>query len=260
MRPGRVIKMRVKKEINRIHRASYTVEAAVIMPVYLCLSAAIFMFFFVFRLSWGVQVAACETARETAVSGEVEDGQLLSVGLALCEGKMLAQKLPVEHVAGGWVGINLLSSEVTEKDICINATYKVRLPIRMFGVTEIDVGNHVRSRRWTGYDPHEGEGGSDFVYVTPYGRVYHTHTKCPYLDLSIHAIAKSLVGKARNSSGAKYYACPICGGDASMVYITDYGTNYHSSIACSGLKRTVYKITRAEAEAKGMGGCSKCGR
>lgn len=230
------------------------------MPVYLCLSASIFMFFFVFRISWGVQVVANETARETALYGQTESGQLLSKTLLLCEGRLAGEHISYEHIAGGLLGINLLSSEVDERDVCINAVYEVKLPVRMFGITTISAGNRVRSRRWVGYDPHEGEDGSGYVYVTPYGRVYHTSTSCAYLDLSIHTVSQAMVSSLRNASGAKYYACPICKGKGATLYVTDYGKNYHSSLSCSGLKRTVYKMKRAEAEAKGLGGCSKCGK
>ena len=111
-----------------------------------------------------------------------------------------------------------------------------------------------------GYDPHEGEEGTGDVYVTEYGKVYHRSTSCPYLDLSVHAVAKTGVGSLRNASGAKYYDCPLCKSSGSYVYITDYGTNYHGSLACSGLKRTVYQMKELQAQEKGYGACSKCGR
>ncbi len=63
----------------------------------------------------------------------------------------------------------------------------------------------------------------------------------------------------RNKSGGAYYACRLC--DASQkagnYYITDYGANYHKSIGCSGLKRTVYAVKLKEVD--GRGACSKCG-
>ena len=43
----------------------------------------------------------------------------------------------------------------------------------------------------------------------------------------------------------------------SMVYITDYGDRWHSSLSCSGLKRSIYMIRKTKATDKRM--CKKCG-
>ncbi|MCQ2507536.1 MAG: pilus assembly protein, partial [Dorea sp.] len=43
-----------------------------------------------------------------------------------------------------------------------------------------------------------------------------------------------------------------------LVYVTDYGDRYHSSLSCSGLKRTVYSVPKSEAIGKGA--CSKCAK
>lgn len=248
------------RPLRKCRRATYTVEASVVMPVYLCLSASIFLFFHVFSVSWGVQVAANETARLLALGGEMDDGRLLAANVALAGTRIAGEHLPVKHIRGGLLGINFMASEVDEQDIHLIASYDLPLPVRMFRIKHFTAATSVRARRWVGYDPHEGENGAGFVYVTEYGRVYHTTTSCAYLDLSVHSAAKDSVGVQRNRSGKKYHKCPMCRSDGSIVYITDYGTDYHGSLACSGLKRTIYQIKEAEAKSKGLGGCSKCGR
>ena len=78
------------------------------------------------------------------------------------------------------------------------------------------------------------------------------------LDLSIRMASGEEVSSLRNESGGKYYACEHCGGGSGgAVYITSYGDRYHSSLSCSGLKRTVYAVPLSEAVGKGA--CSKCG-
>ena len=62
-----------------------------------------------------------------------------------------------------------------------------------------------------------------------------------------------------NTSGKSYQACELCGKNnfVSAVYITSYGTKFHTTINCSGLKRTVKSVPLSEVEGKGA--CSKCG-
>ncbi len=241
-------------------RAAYMVEAAVIMPLYAGMAAAIFLFFHVFTMSWGIFTTANEIARETALLGDAEADKLLAADFALAEAKLAGEGLPFRHVRGGIFGINFTASSVDEQDIRLIASYTMPLPVHMFRIRNFTAATCVRARRWVGYDPHEGENGTGSVYVTEYGRVYHTTKDCPYLDLSIHSVGMSEVNNRRNASGGKYYRCPICKGKGEIVYITDYGTNYHGSIGCSGLKRTIHQMTEKEARERGYGACSKCGR
>ncbi|MBQ7677881.1 MAG: hypothetical protein IJT32_06570 [Lachnospiraceae bacterium] len=230
------------------------------MPVYVCLAAAVFLFFHVFTVSWGVQVAANETARLLALTGTMDDGKLLAANVALTGTRIAGEHMPARHIRGGLFGINFTASKVDAQDIHLIASYDLPLPVRMFQVKHFTAATSVRARRWVGYDPHEGEDGAGFVYVTEYGRVYHTSTSCSHIDLSIRPAAKDGVGTLRNRSGKKYHKCPMCKSSGSTVYITDYGTDYHGSLACSGLKRTIYQMKEAEAKSRGLGPCSKCGR
>ena len=98
------------------------------------------------------------------------------------------------------------------------------------------------------------------MYVTENGVVYHQDYHCSYLDLSIHMVPSSGLEELRNASGGKYYPCERCGQNvAGMgVYVTDYGSKYHTSMSCSGLKRKIYAVPVSETAGKGA--CSKCGK
>ena len=69
-----------------------------------------------------------------------------------------------------------------------------------------------------------------------------------------------LTGALRNRSEHKYNGCDQCVAKKlklGQVFITDYGTCYHATLSCSGLKRSVYLVPISEVN--GMGACSKCG-
>ena len=97
------------------------------------------------------------------------------------------------------------------------------------------------------------------VYVTETGLVYHRDYHCTHLELSIHMVLQSEIESLRNEGGGKYHPCQHCmKGAGGGVYITDTGDRYHSSLSCSGLKRTIYAVPLSEVAGKGA--CSRCGK
>ena len=101
-------------------------------------------------------------------------------------------------------------------------------------------------------------GDYEIVYMTDYGVVYHSDISCTYLELSIRAITKAKLYNERNEAGSIYYKCEKCDDNLTemIVYITDYGNRYHTSLNCSGLKRSIHVMWLSEVN--GLGGCSKC--
>ena len=164
----------------------------------------------------------------------------------------------------GRAGLSLLRSDLTGDYIDLKASCTLKLPIDIFGVKLMNCGEEVKVRKWNGYQA-EGAGAEDedeiFVYVTPHGSVYHMDRNCHYLDLSIRSVPGRSISGMRNKDGACYYPCEICGRrqGAGLCYVTDYGTSYHTSLSCSGLKRSIFLIRKSEAEAEGKRPCSKCG-
>ena len=119
-----------------------------------------------------------------------------------------------------------------------------------------------RAHSWTGYtqgsSSGEGRGSTEdpIVYVAENGTVYHLSRSCTHLDLSIKPVDSSRVGDERNRSGGKYKRCEICGGGSGTVYITEEGDRYHSSLTCSGLKRTIYEMPLSQVGGRRL--CSRC--
>ncbi|MDE6937540.1 MAG: pilus assembly protein, partial [Lachnospiraceae bacterium] len=113
---------------------------------------------------------------------------------------------------------------------------------------------------WSGY---EKEGfltdDEETVYITETGLVYHRDYHCTHLELSIRMVSSAELESLRNNSGGRYYPCGQCVRlGKNGVYITNTGDRYHSSLSCSGLKRTIYAVPVSEAV--GRRACSRCGK
>lgn len=118
-------------------------------------------------------------------------------------------------------------------------------------------------RAWVGYTKENFETGDleEMVYITPEGEVCHKSMDCTHLKLSVRSVPWEAVETKRNLSGGKYYACEYCikkGWSGSKVYLTDYGNSYHSNSDCRGLKRTVMAVPYSQAGGRRM--CSRCGQ
>lgn len=167
-------------------------------------------------------------------------------------------------IVGGKTGIDCSHSKkywnTTIMDLSVR--YQIEIPIFMFRLPLISREEVIRVKGWTGYEEKSlVETEEMVVYVTDYGQVYHVEESCAYLDLSVRKIGHEQVSEMRNFSGEKYKKCSQCKkvqDNMQDVYITDYGSKYHYSLDCKGLKRTVY--TMLLSEVKGMGGCSKCAK
>lgn len=107
----------------------------------------------------------------------------------------------------------------------------------------------------------ENEVVDEYVYITENGSVYHRHKNCVYLNPGIQSVRYGELSAKRNLSGGKYTICKSCCKDVefsdnTITYITPYGKSYHKNVNCSGLKRTIRKVSLSEIGS--MPPCSKC--
>ncbi|MGN0465652.1 MAG: hypothetical protein ACI4F9_04790 [Lachnospiraceae bacterium] len=158
-------------------------------------------------------------------------------------------------LVNGVDGISFQNSKYDENSdsIKINAKYKLQISLPFIGIYEVSTTAKTEQKAFTGYHNTSGE----YVYVAKSGTVFHTNRKCPHIALSIVKVydtQKYISGKGG------YIACERCtkryGEPSSYFYITTYGQKYHTSLQCSGLKRTIQKIKLGEV--KGLGKCLKC--
>ena len=246
-------------------RASVTVEAAFALPLFLFFMLHIMSAISMIEAQSRLGAAIHQTGNQMAFAGYVYEktvGEAIPdsiASVALTEGYARNRILSyvgedyLEHssIRNGAEGISFAGTSIMGKndvvEICVS--YEIEPLFSIMGFDEFSMKQRYYGRAWTGYDVED---------VTQNGTVYHTNRNCTYLNPSIENILAGEIADRRNSSGAKYYPCEICGSKEpqGQVYITEYGSSYHCSIICSGLKRTIYTIPLSEVG--GRGRCTKC--
>lgn len=147
--------------------------------------------------------------------------------------------------------------------IDLRVSYRVKPFVELLGFDGFLISQRYYGKAWTGYDAFGSVSDmiseDPMVFVTQTGTVYHLNRNCTYLNPSVEAVAAETAGSRRNVSGARYIPCGAChaAGAGKEVYITSYGSSYHSRLDCPGLKRTIYTVPLSEVGGKGK--CSKCG-
>ena len=273
--------------------AGMTVEAAIVLPL--------FLFFFInlgsamemIRLHGNLQLALWDTGNKMCVygyaaadrqaggsQGEQPDAwnELKDIALTYTYvkqqvvkyvGKVYLEEAPLDNGISGlqfWES-NILAngSAVSGEVVDIVMTYQVSPWVKMPLVASFRMSNRYYGRVWTGYGLGGGGTGNqpdkDLVYITENRSVYHEDVGCSHLKLRIHEISKENLKTARNAQGGKYYMCSKCKYRPyqGVLFICDDGDYYHYSRDCSGLKRTISSIPRQQALRDGLRPCSRCG-
>lgn len=162
------------------------------------------------------------------------------------------------YVVGGIWGITLLGSDTSDEYIDLKTYYQISFPLKFFSFHGIGIYQESKSKKWTGKSI-ERRGEDTNVYITKYGKAYHKTKSCQYLDLSIQQVKLAEIEYLRNKNDHKYYGCELCAEkntNPDMVYITSYGTTYHTDISCAGLKRSIYLVDVSNVGTRHP--CSKC--
>lgn len=234
------------KETPRCTRqASFTVEAAVLLPLLAGFFVSILFFFRVMQVQMEVQKALENTARELAVCLEDESGRDIFLAKTLFVKNMSGREAASNYVVGGCFGISLAESDFGGDEVCLKAEYRLKLPVSVFRKKQLAVVQSAMTRKWVGWKGNGDAPEDTWVYIAETGTVYHRSRFCTHLDLSIRMVSGREAECLRNENGAAYRRCYICtdeNAESETVYITDEGDCYHTDINCSGLKRTVRRV------------------
>lgn len=268
---------RLARGFNVKKRGSLTLETALVLPLFLFAILAMLQFAVIQHATSALLAGAQETVREMAVyayiqnmgvtAGDGVPAKLLRGGLsAAWASGQIQEKSGVGSELGN---VSLLQSDFGNGTILdLVGTFQPAHTYTVLPVKKAKGIFRARVRAWTGRtetitgqdrDQREQEKEEQTVYVAETGKVYHTDPECTHIRLSIRTVPESQLKGLRNASGGKYHRCEKCRGSGNgTVYISPYGDKYHTSLSCSGLKRTISSVPLSEAEH--LKACSKCGK
>lgn len=252
-------------------RASLTIEAALVLPVFLFFVACMIHFLLLISLQSHIQLHLDEAARQIGkrayIADESEILSLISSNSFTIRAEVLTGDLPdrinASRIQDGTSGFStfLSSYDKSSSELDVVATYEYTFPYIPERIASFRFLQRSLCRAWTGEPLSKAEaedevsGEGRIVYITPAGRAWHATPQCHYLDLSIRPVSIDIVSSLRNDSGGRYGRCK-CVTDTEMVYITNYGILYHSDITCYALKRTVMAVDISEVGSRHP--CKKC--
>lgn len=275
---------------KQVKQGSLTVEAALVLPIFIFAITAFLSFFQMITIQENLQMGLTETAKAASRFGYVwEDltegkgdqsmGRELVNSLvsgAFFEKELLKyidrEEIDSSCIEGGFKGISFLNSSFMEENdqIDIAITYLIRPRVPFFHFRGYPMVQRVKTRGFVGtgkeemsLDTEKGEEEEqkeEVVYITETGTVYHGRRDCTHIKLSIRSSSLAEVEFLYNENRGRYKRCEICykaDTEQQGVYITSDGERYHQYLGCSGLKRTVITIKRSEAAGKRP--CSRCG-
>lgn len=242
-------------------KASIVAEASLTLPLFFFALCCLCYLLEIMAVQTSVRAAAHSVGKEIAEEVYAVPfvfPSKVEADIAETVGNERLQRSIVKGKAGG---LDCSKTWISPKNgmIHMSVEYELVLPFSVFGKLALPCKEEFEMKGWTGYV----KGGftperEEIVYITDTGLVYHRDYHCSYLELSIRAVSKSEVSNLRNEYHEKYYCCERCGaGSGDTVYITGQGNRYHSSLSCSGLKRSVYAVPISEVQGKGE--CSRCG-
>lgn len=259
---------------------SITVETALVLPFFLFFCIQLISVICLFGLHSAITAALHQEVSALSLeayayeqAGVNTESVLINAVSDVYLKRKVIQRVGEEYldasmIDGGSRGIRICFDENigmltgdAQDVIDVTLTYRVKPLFGVLGFSGFSMTNRCRMKAWTGYrQPQRTEGETaeeELVYVTENGNVYHKSRQCTHLALSIREAETDSLAVLRNKDGAKYYVCEVCGDrQQERVFLTDQGNRYHTSLMCSGLKRTIYVIRLSETG--GRGACSRC--
>lgn len=243
---------------KKAYKASVTVEASLVFPIFLFTICLFYSFFIILSTQSAIGESLVHTGRFVSQYGAIKEINDSTVKIEFYK-NLKSNCLRSSCIKGGTLGVHFFCERFGDKkeEIELRANYLINFPINVFHVKNSPSVQKIRVRLFTGKEmiytgkdwnseeEIESKKGEQTVYITENGTVYHKDKNCSHIQLSIKTVPKTALEYARNISGAIYKKCEKCGSknkEESTTFITLEGNRYHTTLNCSGLKRTVLKV------------------
>lgn len=262
-----------------------TVEASIVLPLFLFFFMSIGSYIEMVRLHGNLQLALWRTGSELAVYGgalngeapTAEEGEKGEEWWEKLAGAVISSTLVKERVvdvAGreylndspltkGTDSLLFWESEVFGEgdEIDLVMTYSVKVRGGLINFFPYRMANRYYGHVWNGYAVSDLTSKTETVFVAENASVYHLDRNCTHLKLSIRQIDEAELPYERNRYGRRYKICEKCGRGTKpeSFYVSVEGDRYHYRRDCAGLKRTVRTMEMSEAAAV-YPPCQRCGR
>lgn len=288
-------------KLNRLRaRASLTVEAALVFPIFLFVIIGFLYFIQLLLLQERIQSAITEVSKFAsrygyvyerimeyeAGEGEQEEEVVSKEDHTIIEGLidgtifqikfldyMGEDSLNDRCIVGGIQGVSFLESSFMREDseVDVVAIYRVKIPVLFFRNNPFTVVQRVKTRAFVGLscdetkregESNEAEGEERQVYITKGGAKYHDSPTCTYLKMKVSKVTVSALDSIRNQSGGKYYPCESCLGGKRGTEQEYYITAYGDRYHASKECSKIDRtvITIPFSQIGSRTPCSKCGK
>lgn len=231
-----------------IQKASLTVEAALVLPVFLFFMLSFLYIIQIFIVQEQIQASITKMGLNLAKTSyvfkdfpDIEEAisfdftifnKEYDIGLdeiadRLASGNLLklyakkyldTDQINRSCIIDGFDGLSFTGSSVLcgEDYIDIVVSYEVSIPVKIIILGDMQMVQRVRLQNWTGYEvaptyqtqENEDKDGT-YVYVTDTGSVYHKDENCSHIKLSVSAV-QGVPTSIRNEYGERYNPCEAC--------------------------------------------------
>lgn len=245
--------------MQKIKKASLTVEASLVLPIFIFATMSIIYISQLLLLEEEVQWALVRTGKEISVEYAVNPNEVV-INSIYITAKM-------NRYVESDIKVSMLRSEFDKEsgEITLIADYRAKIPFPIISSKSFFFTEKYRTRVFCGVKTRleKEEQKNVTVYVTKSGRVYHKSLECTYLKPSISQVKYEDLKYLRSEDGSKYYNCESCCSEKifteeSKVYICDFGNRFHSNRICKKIKRDIEEISILEVGERLP--CSKCGK
>ena len=253
-------------------RASVTVEATLILPVFLYAVCSLMGLGQLLQLEGRIHFAASQTLRgcadqqaaayyyHTPDKGDIPHNNAGGVFPEESFSRYFQEdNLCRSFVKGGRGGIRsrLIPDRDREESLTLITSYTLQIPFPLTKSFPFSRKIVLRQRIPSGYleytDREEEE--DRIVYIARNGMVYHTSPQCSYICVRIRD-QQRIRDIIRQSAWKACAHCVRKGSIPGSVYLTAGGSHYHYRLTCSSLKRTIRAVPYREV--RGMRKCSRC--